>query len=77
MFQNELPQPQPMPTPTIRVVYEPPWAMIVFLIFMVLKLNDVIGWSWWWVTAPLWVSAALMSIGAGMIYVANRLKIGE
>jgi len=27
---------------------------VMFLIFMTLKLCDVITWSWWWVTAPLW-----------------------
>ena len=27
----------------------------VFLIFLTLKLCGVIDWSWWWVTAPLWM----------------------
>ena len=27
---------------------------LMFLIFMTLKLTNVIDWSWWWVTAPLW-----------------------
>ena len=26
-----------------------------FLVFLVLKLLGYIDWSWWWVTAPLWV----------------------
>lgn len=25
----------------------------LFFIFLVLKLIDVIGWSWWWVCSPL------------------------
>ncbi len=25
------------------------------LIFVVLKLTNLIAWSWWWVLAPLWV----------------------
>nr|WP_296764013.1 hypothetical protein [Rhodococcus sp. (in: high G+C Gram-positive bacteria)] len=29
------------------------------LVFVVLKLTDVIDWSWWGVLAPLWVSAAI------------------
>lgn len=29
----------------------------LFLVFLVLKLTDAIDWSWWWVTAPLWISA--------------------
>ena len=27
---------------------------LLFLVFLVLKLTNVIDWSWWWVTAPLW-----------------------
>jgi hypothetical protein len=32
---------------------------ILFLIFLVLKLTNYINWSWWWVTAPLWITAIL------------------
>lgn len=28
---------------------------ITFIVFLVLKLTDVIDWSWWWVTSPLWI----------------------
>jgi hypothetical protein len=31
---------------------------LVFIVFLVLKLTEtgvVASWSWWWVTAPLWV----------------------
>ena len=35
--------------------------------FVVLKLTDVIDWSWWWVTAPFWgglaVALAILAIG--------------
>ena len=31
----------------------------VFLIFLTLKLCGVIDWSWWWITAPLWIPFAL------------------
>lgn len=30
----------------------------LFIVFLILKLCGVIGWSWWWVTAPLWIPAA-------------------
>lgn len=33
---------------------------ILFLIFLVLKLTNYITWSWWWVTAPLWMPAAIV-----------------
>lgn len=32
---------------------------LTFFVFLILKLTSVISWSWWWVTAPLWVPTAL------------------
>ncbi len=42
----------------------------VFLVFLVLKLIGEIDWSWWWVTAPLWMPlcAAFAIIGAVFIF---------
>ena len=28
---------------------------VLFIVFLVLKLTRNIDWSWWWVTAPLWI----------------------
>lgn len=33
---------------------------LLFIVFLVLKLTGVIGWSWWWITAPLWGGLALV-----------------
>jgi hypothetical protein len=33
--------------------------MILFLVFLVLKLTGNIDWSWWWVTCPLWIGVAI------------------
>lgn len=33
---------------------------LLALIFITLKLTGVIGWSWLWVLAPLWIPAALV-----------------
>ena len=35
---------------------------ILFIVFLVLKLCGTITWSWWWVTAPLWIPAGLALI---------------
>jgi hypothetical protein len=35
---------------------------ILFLIFMVLKLTNYIDWSWWWITAPLWIPILILGI---------------
>lgn len=34
-------------------VLSPGWAL--FLVFLVLKLTEVISWSWIWIFAPLWI----------------------
>lgn len=39
-----------------------PWGLVLFLIFMVLKLTGNIAWSWWWVTSPLWIPLSLMAV---------------
>ena len=41
---------------------------LLFIAFMVLKLTNVINWSWWWVTAPLWIPFAI-AVGIGIIMV--------
>jgi hypothetical protein len=33
---------------------------LLFSIFLVLKLTEVIDWSWWFVTAPLWIPSAII-----------------
>ncbi len=51
----------------------------LFLVFLVLKLTKVIDWSWWWVTAPLWIWAALaviilMAYGIFRWYVIRKIN---
>jgi hypothetical protein len=46
-------------------------GMILFLIFMTLKLTGNIAWSWWYVTLPLWGPISLVFafiIIAGIIH---------
>lgn len=56
----------------------------VFLVFLVLKLTGVIGWSWWWVTVPLWgglaillAIAVLLLVGLGIARVLRRIREGR
>ncbi len=45
---------------------------LLAVLFIGLKLTHVIGWSWWWVLAPLWmplvvaVAIALTIVAAGV-----------
>lgn len=45
----------------------------VFLVFLILKLAEVCvvaSWSWWWVTAPLWIP-----FGIGIVFLLIYLII--
>ena len=38
------------------------FGTVLFLVFLVLKLTNYIDWSWWWVTAPLWIPILIIGI---------------
>ena len=47
---------------------------VLTILFIALKLTGVIGWSWWWVLAPLWLPwavalSALAVIGLAVMFV--------
>jgi len=45
-------------------------AFLLFLVFLILKLCKVITWSWWWVTAPLWIP-----LGIAIIFIVVALIV--
>ena len=47
-------------------------GFVLFVVFLVLKLCKVIAWSWWWVTAPLWIPT-IISIVAIILCVVVAL----
>ena len=48
------------------------------IVFVTFKLTEVINWSWWWVTSPLWlplVSAlTLMIMAVGLNKLTSALE---
>jgi hypothetical protein len=50
------------------------FATMLFIIFLILKLTDVINWSWWYVTLPLWLGPA---IGFSLVPLYLILKYWE
>jgi hypothetical protein len=47
---------------------------VLFITFLVLRLTEVIDWSWWWVTAPLWgVPALIIGFILGIIAIVLGL----
>lgn len=53
------------------------FPFLLGLVFIILKLCKVIAWSWWWVTAPFWIPAALAILAlliVGVCYVIIESK---
>jgi hypothetical protein len=48
--------------------------MILFLIFLVLKLTDNIDWSWWWVTSPLWLPWVFVIVFSIVVIVGETIR---
>lgn len=34
-------------------------AVLLTVVFVTLKLCNVITWSWWWVISPVWIYATI------------------
>ncbi len=45
---------------------------LLTIVFITLRLCEVILWSWWWVLAPLWIPAAIL-IGVFLIVIAIKI----
>ncbi len=43
---------------------------LLTIAFIVLKLTDVIQWSWIWVLSPIWISAILYSVVVAVMVLA-------
>lgn len=50
------------------------FGSILTLIFITLKLTNVIDWSWWWVLAPMWGPFALVVVIALVAGVCVAVK---
>ncbi len=48
--------------------------VVVFVVFLILKLTGLIGWSWWWVTSPLWIVASLLLLTTSICIVVFILR---
>jgi hypothetical protein len=49
------------------------FSSLLFLLFLALKLTNYITWSWWWVTAPLWVPLVIFLLVLAAIAVIGVL----
>lgn len=49
--------------------------VLLFVVFLVLKLCGVIAWSWLWVTAPLWIGIALCLVVLAAVLLVAGLAV--
>jgi hypothetical protein len=47
---------------------------LLTIVFVVLKLLDVIQWSWWWVLSPIWISTGLAIILVVILWIFLKNK---
>ena len=45
---------------------------VLTLIFITLKLTDVINWSWWAVLSPIWIQLVLLIITVIILLIINN-----
>lgn len=45
---------------------------VLTIIFVVLKLINVIDWNWFWVLSPIWISAILTLVILIFIWIVMR-----
>jgi hypothetical protein len=46
---------------------------LLLITFLVLKLCNVIDWSWFWVLSPLWIPVAVIILIHILVYICMRI----
>lgn len=49
------------------------FAGLLTIVFIVLKLTNVINWSWWWVLSPLWISLIIAIVVLAIIVIVAAI----
>lgn len=48
---------------------------LLAIVFITLKLTNVINWSWWWVTAPLWGPFVALLGFAAVVFIVALISV--
>ena len=46
---------------------------LLTIVFIVLKLTNVINWSWWWVLSPMWISVIFVALIVGIYLIVGKV----
>lgn len=47
---------------------------LLAIVFIVLKLTEVISWSWWWVLSPLWIPMCIFLVIAIISFIVLSFR---
>lgn len=53
------------------------FGAVLFIVFLILKLTNYIDWSWWWITAPVWIPlglAVMILIVTALVLIVKEIK---
>jgi len=42
-----------------------------FIVMLILKLANVVTWSWWIITFPVWINAVIFTVAVGSCHVCQ------
>lgn len=54
----------------LKINFDFTWGIVISIIFAILKLTNVINWSWIWILCPFWGEIILF----GVIVAILKLK---
>ena len=47
-------------------------ATLLLVAFVVLKLTNVIDWSWWWVLSPFWMPLSIIVVLVLFVVISKK-----
>ena len=50
------------------------FATLLTVAFVVLKLCNVIDWSWWWVLSPMWIQLSIVIFALTIWFVVKCIQ---
>lgn len=60
------------PSKAVRILVEIPWLDIIQTILAILRITNVITWSWWIILLPLWIFDVLYIFTSIVEFISNK-----
>lgn len=51
----------------LRTIIATPIGLTI--LFLILKLNETISWSWWWVLSPIWIPIGILIVVVVVLFI--------